>query len=719
MAVFVAAVAAAACALRAVGYADVFTSDGEVLLNFADASYHARRALFSYANFPAVLRFDRYLAYPAGAVVPMPPGFDWALAAVARITGDFERTAAWVSPILGAAAVAPVYLMTRIFAGRGTAIFAAALYAVLPIAALFCELGNPDHHAAVALLVSLYGLVGCRTLAPSLSRARGAALATALGAVRTAMALCWSGSLLYLGIGEAALLLAGVVTGRREVFARQALGAALAALALAPFAAFELSAPFTATSLSWLHVSCLLAASIVGLAIAVLERQSPAANAFSRLVRLAGLAALCAVGALAIPELRAALEPALSFLGKTDASSPTISEQRPLFAWLSAGVVIPGRSAGELYGLLAMAIPLAPLGFLLAARAEAKRAAAVNLAVWSGALGILAVSQVRFGNEFASLFCVGVASLGAQLVASFPMRARVRWVVGGLLALLGASLVAPGVASYYGPKLARARSLSADDADGAALYSPSGTLVRFARSVRAATPETSGYLNEAAAPEYAILSPSGFGHVLHYAARRATPSDNFGVWLDAEKFRATARFFAATTEAESAAIAERLGSRFVMTADHPGLRAPRIDYRLQREHGSAVGRARHLERFRLITEGPKGGRPLAALRGTSAVVPYKLFELVEGAVLDVEGAPRTVATAEIVLVSPIGERFRFAARGVLDDDGRLALRVPYATDGRTPTRAVGPWIVRVGQRELRFSVAERDVLEGRHVRAAS
>ena len=81
---------ALALGLRALHYAQVFPGDGSVDLMIADSAYHARRALFSFVNFPSVLVFDSYMAFPDGARVPMPPLYDWSLAAVARLFGDEE-----------------------------------------------------------------------------------------------------------------------------------------------------------------------------------------------------------------------------------------------------------------------------------------------------------------------------------------------------------------------------------------------------------------------------------------------------------------------------------------------------------------------------------------------------------------------------------------------------------------------------------------------------
>ena len=145
-----------ALGIRALSYPETFPLDGSVQLMTEDSAYHARRALYSFVNFPAVLRFDPYMAWPDGATVPMPPLYDWALGGVARAFGDseviFERVAAWWSPVLSALTVLPVYWIGRAVGGNGIGLAAAFLFAVLPAGARRSMLGDVDHHAAVALL---------------------------------------------------------------------------------------------------------------------------------------------------------------------------------------------------------------------------------------------------------------------------------------------------------------------------------------------------------------------------------------------------------------------------------------------------------------------------------------------------------------------------------------------------------------------------------------
>jgi hypothetical protein len=124
------------------------------------------------------------------------------------------------------------------------------------------------------------------------------------------------------------------------------------------------------------------------------------------------------------------------------------------------------------------------------------------------------------------------------------------------------------------------------------------------------------------------------------------------------------------------------------------------------------------ERFRLVTEGPRGGRPLTDLiSGVAAadVAPYKLFEKVRGAELEVHAAPDSEVDATLTLHSPLGRRFDYVARADTGADGIARLRVPYASDGTTPVRARTPWHVRSNGVTQPAIVTEQAVQRGETV----
>jgi asparagine N-glycosylation enzyme membrane subunit Stt3 len=98
------------------------------------------------------------------------------------------------------------------------------------------------------------------------------------------------------------------------------------------------------------------------------------------------------------------------------------------------------------------------------------------------------------------------------------------------------------------------------------------------------------------------------------------------------------------------------------------------------------------------------------------VIPYKLHERVAGAVLEVTAAPGTRVSAELELQTNTGRRFRFHAARRSDSEGAARLRVPYDTEGKGPTRALGPYRVEAGRQRSDISVSDTAVRSGASIR---
>jgi hypothetical protein len=246
------------------------------------------------------------------------------------------------------------------------------------------------------------------------------------------------------------------------------------------------------------------------------------------------------------------------------------------------------------------------------------------------------------------------------------------------------------------------------------------TLVVFAEMLREATPDTADPDQPGARPSYGVLAPASFGHTLHYYARRATPANNFGPYLDLEKFRAARRFFNARNEAEAISIAETLRTRYVMSYARELADRELFVFSLH-AHDRPVGGG-HAERLRLVVEGPANGMVFADYfpsgRMPEETIPYKLFEVVPGAVLEARGGPGTELRAELEVASNLGRRFVVSASTHADAAGVARLRVPYATGlmSSLPTKATGPYRVRFGAGAAEAHVSEADVTGGRVVR---
>ncbi len=709
--------------VRALGAENVFPGDGTVVFALGDAFYHARRALFSFEHLPRILLYDPLLNFPQGAFVPWPPLYDLALAGFARIFGTsqgaFERAAAWAPVLLGTLTILPVYVAGRRLGGRGAGVTAAALFAIFPASVLYSNVGNADHHAAQTLLggASLALCLSLSSTQPADSHRLPRRL-VALTVVRTALLLTWSGSLVYLGLIEGSLLLAGVLGDRRRLLVGEAASTLATAGLILPsvlVSGTPVGGPYSAIEISRLHVLLLVAVAAIGLGVVSLERWRASRSAGGRLLRAAGIGVAALLLLFGGTGLAGELGLGIGYVAKTDAYQGMNLEQYPLFSFAGG---FSDALAQRSFGFFAYLIPLAPLTALISARAPAQREPALVLAGWSAVLGALALAQVRFASDFApaasvafSLLLASVAGSLAHCMGRHPARA----VVGAL----AAAALLPVLAFHGHAAKATLRAVSGEGpAIDRALYTYEGTMVRFAEAVREATPATSGFDDPTLPPEYGIIAYPGIGHVLHYTARRATPADNFGPYIGPENYDAVAEFFSLQDEAEAVAEAGRLRSRYVVTTDYGGAVATTLVNRLHRGDGSQLEGEPGFGRFRLVTEGPVGGRAIGQEFGRGIQpggIPYKLFEIVEGAQIEVAAPAGTRVSAEVRVQTPTGRTFSWRTAATAGGDGRARLRVPYATGGAAPARPVQPYRVTVGAAAHAVSVPEEAVREGRTI----
>jgi dolichyl-diphosphooligosaccharide--protein glycosyltransferase len=705
----------AAFALRALSWHSVFPGDGSVLLEPTDGSYHARRALYSFARFPRVLVFDPFIAFPSGALVPMPPLYDWALGAAARLLGSspatFERVAAWASPVLGALCVLPVAAIGRAVAGAGTGVAAAWLYAAMPGASILEGVGNPDHHAAVALLAALW-------LASSAAETRRPRplLALAHAGVVAAMLLSWSGSLLYLALGEGSrFAVAAVASGSPQRLLRQAATSLGAAALVAPWLLATpppAAGPFTSTTLSWLHVVALVALAVVCAAAGALARARPEPRAARRALRAGLLVAAVAGPLLLLTPLGAALGSGFGFVAKADAWAAHNPEQLPLFFSARSRVTRPPE---ERFGLFVWLVPLTPLLVGLRLRGEAREARWLLLA-WGTALSWLALDQVRFAHDYAVpgsvVFAWTVAGVRDRLARRIPPP-----LASALACAAGIALLAPALRGF--PRLEGAWAILRHGPPERRMLSPLASARAFGRTVQQLTPEPPGFLDPEARPDYGLIVPAGLGHLMLYHARRPVPANNFGPYLDEAKFADVRAFYAAAREEDALAIADRLRARYVLTADGASLAAGELEFRLHRQDGAAGEGAPHVAQLRLLAEGPARGSPIrfrfpkGTPRGT---IPYKLFERVEGAVIEVPAAGGSTLVASLRLRTNLARSFVYRAEATAGADGVARLRVPYPTTRSAPTHAEEPWQLSLGGLSWRLELPEGAVARGEAIR---
>lgn len=710
-----------AFAVRSLGVENVFPDDGTVVFALGDAFYHARRALFSVQHFPRVLLHDPLLNFPEGAFVPWPPLYDLFLASVARALGGseaaFERVAAWAPVLLGTLTALPVLAAGRRLGGRGAGVAAAALFALFPASTLYSNVGNADHHAAQTFLgaVALW-LCLCFASGSSDDMQRLHRRFVAMTAARTALLLTWSGSLVYLVLIEGTVLLVGVLEGRRRLLRGEAastLATAALVLPVVLVSGTPVGGPYSAIEISRLHVLVLVAVAAVAAGVVALERWRASRSAGERVLRATGVGA-AALGLLfAGTGLAGELGLGIGYVAKTDAYQGMNLEQYPLFSFADG---FSDALALRSFGFFAYLIPLAPVAALASARASSRREGAFVLAGWSAALGALALYQVRFASDFAPAASVAFA-VGLTSAAAVLARAAGRTAARLLTGAVATALLLPVLAFHWHALQATLRNLAGrGPAIDRALFTYEGTMVRFAEAVRKATPETKGFDDPSSRPEYGIIAYPGIGHVLHYTARRATPADNFGPYIGPANYDAVGEFFALQDEERAVAEAERLRSRYVVTTEYGGGIPWTLVNRLHRGDGSQLGDAPAFGRFRLVTEGPEGGRAIGEEFGRGirpGGVPYKLFEIVPGALIEATAPTGTPVEAEVKVQTPTGRTFSWRTATTSGSDGIARLRVPYATHTTAPVRPIQPYRVTVGEAAHAVSVPENAVRDGR------
>ena len=222
---FAAILAMAAWARLAI-YPHVFAR-GEVIPQIdGDSFFHVKRILATLREFPRIPRFDPWMNWPDGAVIPWADGFDlggafFALLVGGRVRGDVAPVAVALWPVvIGVLTVAATYRLVRIClpsrAWIPAALAAAAGAALVPGSISIGLLGRVDHHGAEALVLILLVSWAMRAFPAAASGAlprswrfeAGGALLSALGV------WVFIGSPVYVAIVSPPLVLAAVRSGR-------------------------------------------------------------------------------------------------------------------------------------------------------------------------------------------------------------------------------------------------------------------------------------------------------------------------------------------------------------------------------------------------------------------------------------------------------------------------------------------------------------------------
>lgn len=682
-----------------------------------DSAYHFRRSLMTVESFPSVPVLDPLMNWPHGGDCHWGPGWDFLAAALVQLTGQAgdPRAAAVVLaifPLLGGVLlVALVAGLGKRLGGWTAALAAGIVAATLPVSVAMSRFGRLDHHVGEALAMAALGWWALEGARPRTAPHRRL-LHEILGAVVVFAALqVFAGSVVYVAV--ATVLVIGLALSAERpgwLGGPGLLAAGLLGLDLAVPAVAHHGQPWSYYFPSYLQPSLVLVAAFgcaaASAATALVGRERIGAGVLAgRLAALAGISVLgLGSAALLWPEAADGLLAGVQgFVGRSDPWLAGIDEFQPLLRGDGVGRV------KELLGAFGFLAPLtAAGGIVLAIRRD--RRLGLAFAVWTVALGLLALNQVRFVRPFVVNLALVTGLCAAAAVV--PLARSLR----------------PGAA---GP-LAAALVLLVVVAD------PDARATLEARGARDLAPieEAATWLHQHSDPsEGGVLTPWDHGHFVLWLGEHGVVTTGFGTFLDADGFHEEERAWRGSQDELMAWMAQRdlrwlAGGAYAFLGRVPG---PGGAGPFQREasgqgvvvpayfealpvaasvvggSGSATVGFAHLERLwpRFASAEAVGGMPqLPALL---------LFERVEGAVVTGVTEPGTVVELNLPMRTPQG-LLPWSGWTRADDQGQFSLRVPVPTGFEGAGIHTGPTaMLRTGAGLLELSIPEAAVRSGGEV----
>jgi len=727
-----------AVAVRSIPAYRVFV--GDAIVPFGnDSAFHLRQIARGVAAFPGSPGSDPYIHFPYGAMPIVSPLFDWVLV---LLLGPFvhtpngvdtallERIAIWIPPVLGGLVVVLTWWVVRRSFGALPARIAGLVLALLSAHAWYSQIGFIDHHVAVSgattlLLGTALWLVAAH--AADDDRARRLA-GLAFGLAASAAFLLWPGSLLHVTLLDLPILGILLLEARRDAAQKLAgslaAGHALAALVLTPFGlAYEWPhlGRFSPTVLSafqpWLMgtaAACLALSSWAFAQPRLGATRLARSGAFGSIGLALFLASGIGIGATE------GLDAVRQWLVRSDSYAfyQGIGETQPL-------LVMQGRldwqSAAWRLSYFFFVFPLVVVLLMWRARGSRELAPLVVVSCWS--LGTFAATllQRRFFNSFS----VGLAIVFGLAAAEGFRTLRARLEGAGMAraaapatAILTLLLLLPTLDVHRGDLQRLVRWLDQPRSSmGERHVRSQFTEFHVATWLRDNTPDPGGWLDADVTPDYGVLAPWHLGHVLKYKARRPVVVDNFAADVGGGGLDWSLNVLAME---ESAAVAALEGSRIRYVVVEPRLpqglkQAPRrsLVRSLLFFNGSERGATAStpmvpaLTRFRIVY-------PL----GPAPPKPYRVYELVTGALLEGNAAPGQRVLLELPLYHDTRRVVSYRASARADAEGRYAFRVPYTTvseDGGRGGRLAARYRLRSQGRKARVGVSEDDVTTGNRV----
>lgn len=676
-----------------------------------DAHYHMRRLERALASGGAIAGRDPLLTSSdlpgveessVGAPIPWPSGFTrllWLGAAPFAPSEEGPERDGFVEVFVGSSAVVFGSLQALIAAlaaallvggagSLGAAALAGALVALAPAALRYSFLGMGDHHALASALILLSLLLLDRLLHRLREQqAPGSFVGPALAAsLSLACAISiWLPSLAVAGLGALFLGNAVLRTPCGSPLGPQTARAALLyffslALFLVPLGWTSPWPPMALLEPSWMQA---VLSACLGLPFLGWAPNRPRPLVLGGIVGLA-LALLILVG---VPgEVQLGLGRGLDWLRARDLFMGTIGESRP------PGFALPSWTGP---GLL-----IAAVGLVFPRRQ--------GLLLWrvafAGAL-VAGCLQVRFTESLVPLMAVlaGVVFGSLSLASKRPFRGVVAvWLVA--LAVHG---WLPGQAPRW------TMSPSSSDAESTTLTSH--------RSIR----EACIWLRNQPDPgaEWAVLAQWDLGHGIEWLSRRRTLASNFGAYLGQEAFLVPWKALVSQNDdALRELLTQERVSHLMVNSRWRRNQDPMMRL-LGLEEIPESSLIKRLEGFssvpgflRLVHQSPVELFDRVHEYDVQPQPGTRIFEVVRGATLEVQGNPGEVLQVALPLITPDGQRLLHRVRAEVGNDGKGRVLMPYSTQS-AGAGGLGGETLRWSCGLLRgtATVTEEDIQEGRLV----
>ncbi len=683
----------------------VIPQQGRWVTTDPDGLYHARRLERVAEEGLPVAETDPFLSYPDGSAIPWPPYYTlvawtilgpWAGDEPARRDAFLERASASLPCAFGVATSLLAAIAAGILAGPLAALCAGLGHALCFGSIAYSRLGIGDHHAFVSLLsAAMFTLASAAFARGALSRRRsGLVLGALAGALAGSLLGTWVASLVDVVLFELVLALAMVAHGARPLAGLAPFGLAYhatALLVLSPALAtspWRTTHPWIVVNLSWFHALHLALGAAVFVPLFFLDERARLRRVYPWIVAgaLLGLAAVI----LALPGgPGAGIREGFEWMSRENRFMATIAESRPLL----------GDKAGEgaLFAFLGWAVLLAPPAWAWMAWRAWKQGelALLPWVVVFPAFLAQALAQRRFADSLALPLAVVLAWGLASLAAAGAGRRLSR------SALAAASVIVVALSHWSGTLRPLFAELSAGERATPSIVEARSIGMRLACE----------WLRDRTPPgDYSVLAQWGHGHAIECVAERPTVATNFGTYVGVESFLDSLRYLLEEDPRSGEALLQARRVRYVLIdSDWPKFASVAIrtvfperwDRYYEQEavreaffdtlgarllFGGMRARAgsdvNGIDHLRLVHASPVPD-PDPVLRAWSERMPCAfVYERVAGARLEARAEPGATLAVEIPLRYPVAGGawpLLWSARAAAGADGRIELRIPYAT----------------------------------------